>query len=448
MAKSSCVNHPPEQMIAILRQDYLEICQSAGKGRRPYCAAMLLNMFEHWQNVKLGAIEDFERQPEDKTEKYQPTKWIYFTESAMAQEQLLGMFGVSMVSECIDWLVEQEYILTRSNPKYGYDRTKQFTLNINKIRNELSNISEKQRMHSLNLTNGIVESNEAIPKVSTKVSLKDSLGSENPDPRCETDSESDLVQKAKEIRTKRSNHTVEPTPIFRGHAEVKANESAYFPEAPTMVGGIDLSSEQIVEPNQSSAAAPDGWQRIDDLGIICCECANHAAWEHNERVYCEWHYAELTQGVEVSGVSEKPKRKPRKRKGKQLANDQVVDALVIEFKYTAPTNSDYNNLRGVAKELLEVGLTHEDIAGLKKSVDAESKNEGDWKVTARSLLGNGRVGRYINRRDIPAAKGYSPMADESVWGEPDDSPIVPGSYEMAQKEIKEMADEFRRRNEE
>ena len=185
MVKSSCVSHPSEQMIAILRQDYLEICRGAGKGRRAYCAAMLLNMFEHWQNAKFRAIEDFKRQPEEDSykAKYQPTKWIYFTEIAMAQEQLLGMFGVSMVSECIDWLVEQEFILTRRNPKKGYDRTKQFALSLDNIHTELQTVTEKQRMHSLNLTNGIVESNETIPKVSSKESLKDSLGSENPEPR-------------------------------------------------------------------------------------------------------------------------------------------------------------------------------------------------------------------------------------------------------------------------
>lgn len=392
MAKSSCVNHPSEQMIAILRQDYLEICHGAGKGRRPYCAAMLLNMFEHWQNVKFGAIEDFNRQPEEV--KYQPTKWIYFTEVAMAQEQLLGMFGVSMVSECIDWLVEVEFILTRRNPKKGYDRTKQFTMNLNKIHAVLQTVTEKQRMHSLNLTNGIVESNETIPKVSSKESLKDSLGSENPEPRPGENSfvpsqsaipytgqlES-LEHHRAMLGSKRKSETV---PVFNGDDELQ------LPLKPETVGGVGLSSKQSVESekvppprgygnwyyigdsdsdvgsmciengcdNQAqwnhpqvapmceqhygefiageaddiAPAAPDKieWRRMEkDTAASCCECSNSAAWDWSGQVYCEWHHNELTSKVMVSQPLTEPSQlKPDKPKRACSLKQLANDARV------------------------------------------------------------------------------------------------------------------------
>ena len=46
--RKSCINHIPRIKMAILREDFLQICQNH-KG-----AALLLNFFEYWHNIKIN----------------------------------------------------------------------------------------------------------------------------------------------------------------------------------------------------------------------------------------------------------------------------------------------------------------------------------------------------------------------------------------------------------
>jgi hypothetical protein len=151
-------------------------------------------------------------------------------------------------------------------------------------------------------------------------------------------------------------------------------------------------------------------------------------------------------------LPEAPAPPKRKRSEKQQRQDRVIDALVAAFDYSAPTKSDYGKLRKVAKELLDTDkITHEDIPALVKFVRQEANEQGGWTVTPTSLMVNGRVGRYVDSRDKEPIREYSPNADPTVWGFPEtnpNEPTIPGSYELAQKEAAELAEEFRRRAEE
>ena len=199
----------------------------------------------------------------------------------------------------------------------------------------------------------------------------------------------------KETRAKLNVHEPE-RPFGEREAEKIAayNDSLKLKDVPPAVPMQYEICEQCLRRREIVAI-------IDDVPL-CNECA---AQVQNESV------ANDTD----SRTREKPKRK---RSEKQQKQDRVVDALVETFEYTKPTKSDYSNLRGVAKELLEVGLTHEDIPALVQYV-RQKESKGDWTVTARSLIGNGRVGRYIRWRDADKTKpigtpAYSPN-DSEIW---------------------------------
>ena len=55
MFRESCIAHPPQQAISIIRQDYYELTG------RDACAAALLNLFEYWANAAIAADATIER---------------------------------------------------------------------------------------------------------------------------------------------------------------------------------------------------------------------------------------------------------------------------------------------------------------------------------------------------------------------------------------------------
>lgn len=111
--------------------------------------AIVLNQFIYWservKDSKNFMEEEIERgrkfsdgsveTPEDISESLL-NGWIYKTAEEMIEEVMLTISKTSM-QRVIDSLVESEWLNRRKNPKYKWDKTYQYRLNLNKIQTDL-----------------------------------------------------------------------------------------------------------------------------------------------------------------------------------------------------------------------------------------------------------------------------------------------------------------------
>jgi len=134
MAKTSIIEHGSRMQLVIIREDYLSICDN------DHCSAAILNVFEYWTNIKLGQIEQTDIENGIKAKGEIPTEeadlWIYKTIPDLKGE-LLGLFGERSIATSLARLKIKEFLLTRNNPKFGWDRTIQYLFLTDNIRSAL-----------------------------------------------------------------------------------------------------------------------------------------------------------------------------------------------------------------------------------------------------------------------------------------------------------------------
>lgn len=124
--KTSCINHPSRKRIAILREDYLDICDGH------IGAAFLLSFFEYWQNIKLSirdkAIEENNTREKHGDSRSQNESLFQFHTQQDILDALLGSVGRPAIESGLKLLVDKKYISVHSNPnpRYKFDKTKHF----------------------------------------------------------------------------------------------------------------------------------------------------------------------------------------------------------------------------------------------------------------------------------------------------------------------------------
>ncbi|MFD1032925.1 hypothetical protein [Metaplanococcus flavidus] len=107
-----------------------------------FSLAVTLNQLLYW-SLKVKDKEKYIREEVDqnaRTEKDKQYGWIYKTSEELSQEIMLG--SQTSVRRYLKELVKYEFIFERRNPnpKYKYDKTYQYRVNLNKIRTDLKNI--------------------------------------------------------------------------------------------------------------------------------------------------------------------------------------------------------------------------------------------------------------------------------------------------------------------
>lgn len=120
-----------------IREDLISITDSCPE-------AVILGQFIYWSQRIKDAEEYLEMQNEiirrfggECAEIEYSYGWIYKTNQEMADETMMGLSRVQ-VGRYINKLVEKGYIEKRNNPKYQWDRTLQYRVNLVKIAEELS----------------------------------------------------------------------------------------------------------------------------------------------------------------------------------------------------------------------------------------------------------------------------------------------------------------------
>lgn len=132
MGRTSVIEHPPEQQLVIIRHDYLVICNG------DHCTAAILNVFEHWTNIKRAMMDQAAAENELAEKAGKPRtadidEWIYMSQPKLQKNELLGLFGEKKVAAGLAILIEKGYLETRNNPRFTWDRTIQYRLNVQKV---------------------------------------------------------------------------------------------------------------------------------------------------------------------------------------------------------------------------------------------------------------------------------------------------------------------------
>lgn len=126
------------EKIAVLREGLLALTGNVN-------AAIILNQFIYWAECKAESdamyakeIEAYEREYGDVN--FKPTfGWIYRSSVELAEETMLGLSPASM-RKFIKQLVDSGFLQERRNPKFKWDRTMQYNVNLKFIQQELQKL--------------------------------------------------------------------------------------------------------------------------------------------------------------------------------------------------------------------------------------------------------------------------------------------------------------------
>lgn len=162
---------------AVIKEEYIAITGDFQK-------AVILNQFIYWSE-RISDFDEFIKQENKRAVQHglEPQDlacgWIYKTAEELSKETMLGLSSASMRNH-ITALIDLGFISERNNPKYKWDRTKQYRVNLLEICKELAKKGYalegyKNELRFLEIKNGSLEtenqSNEnprAIPKNTTE----------------------------------------------------------------------------------------------------------------------------------------------------------------------------------------------------------------------------------------------------------------------------------------
>ena len=121
---------------AVIKEEFVTITGD-------FILAVVLNQFIYWSD----RVNDFDKMVEEERkiaskegiELNQPSKhgWIYKKAEELIDETMLGISQTSMRNK-IKLLVKMGFLAERNNPNYKWDHTKQYRVNFQKLKNELS----------------------------------------------------------------------------------------------------------------------------------------------------------------------------------------------------------------------------------------------------------------------------------------------------------------------
>lgn len=164
---------------AVIREDLLSITND-------YRKAIILNQFIYWSERVSDADKFIKKENEIAKNNGEEERelfygWIYKTAEELADEVMLGL-SASQIRRYISDLVDMGYISKRNNPKYKWDRTLQYRVNLVNIAKDLKKNgyplsdyrieipeNEKFNAHECAINNEPMENqtqagDEAIPK--------------------------------------------------------------------------------------------------------------------------------------------------------------------------------------------------------------------------------------------------------------------------------------------
>lgn len=166
---------------AVIKEEYIAITGDFEK-------AVILNQFIYWSE-RVNDFDSFIKQENERAIKNGYTEtdflngWIYKTAEELSQETMLNL-SVATIRKHIAVLIELGFIDERTNPKYKWDRTKQYRVNLVNIAQALYDKGFpfedykiqlrflENKNGSLEIENRTFENENTIPYNTTKNTLE------------------------------------------------------------------------------------------------------------------------------------------------------------------------------------------------------------------------------------------------------------------------------------
>ncbi|WKZ15529.1 MAG: hypothetical protein QY317_16670 [Candidatus Jettenia caeni] len=198
--KTSCINHPAQEKLIIIREWQLEFCNGDA------CEASLLSFFEYWHNIRLEQTKKAKRANEiavmhgDEGQAVQDESLLQFHTEKELEENIM-IYGRTKISEAIKNLQQKRVIevYKNPNPRYAFDKTKYFLFHpevcndwIKKHYPDLPEMGNRCTKSGSRST----RSGEAITEITTEISINKHTHNNNSDTNSKTsngDSEKDCV---------------------------------------------------------------------------------------------------------------------------------------------------------------------------------------------------------------------------------------------------------------
>lgn len=146
--------------------------------------ALILNQFIYWSERMYDAdkyiMEEKERAlKEDLVVNIDESKgWIYKTAEELGEELMTGM-SKSTLGRYIKQLVEKGYLIQRRNPKYKWDKTYQYRVNLYKIQLDLGKMGYVLEGYKLLPNIKVVEEIESVEEIEDiKEDIKEDINKE------------------------------------------------------------------------------------------------------------------------------------------------------------------------------------------------------------------------------------------------------------------------------
>lgn len=153
-----------------------------------YIEAIILNQFIYWSE-RVSDFDKFIEQENERARRHGMTEsdlthgWIYKTCAELSEETMLLLSDQSMRRH-IQCLTEMGFISERTNPKYKWDRTKQYRVNVVEIAKALNEKGytldgyatcfqfPKNDIPISKMENGTMKNGDAIPETTTEITSK------------------------------------------------------------------------------------------------------------------------------------------------------------------------------------------------------------------------------------------------------------------------------------
>ncbi len=120
-------NSPPKNRLVVLRREFMDLTKDP-------LIAIVLNQLVYWSR----RVQDYSSYlQEEKESKTNPQfGWIYKASDELIEETLIGVDRATMC-RYLNFLIENEWILRRSNPHNPWDKIPQYRVNLRKLETDL-----------------------------------------------------------------------------------------------------------------------------------------------------------------------------------------------------------------------------------------------------------------------------------------------------------------------
>ncbi len=162
--------------------------------------------------------------------------------------------------------------------------------------------------------------------------------------------------------------------------------------------GINLY--ELVVNDQSDNQTSDQFEKqtSEDVTSLKSEPVTSLKSEHTKESSKERKDIADGKVIDITTVSDSQDTKTKTRSAKQAHNDLLVDTLGKAIGVEAK-GDDYGIYARNAGKLEKAGIPMDEFERYIKRLRIKAKEQGNWAVTVRSIVGSGRPSEYVASRD-------------------------------------------------